>query len=438
MTPKMNLVLNKIGVSENYVDTINQNFQVIDSHDHVGVGNLLTQESVSWNNVDLNNAGILQSNTLSFLNLSMNVSQKPCIFLKNGNYNYLDAENNLIQLTSNGTLNVLASFNGFFGDLGSFGAYCEYNDEDANYLFDSNQTTSLYFKDLEANALNLKNLLILNNFTNDTQVDMITSGSFPGDLDLNQNVTFFIDSEGVLRSAYITKESEPFTFLAGFSEAIGGNDVNYTYPATNFLAGLCRNLLEARRPPVDYNPQALAGSIVGIYGGYRSGSGEDPNRRSPNFGVQTISNPIRLLTNPDVLSSYNFQSGDNQARPLYMNVIMTPGNTGYSFQRETEGFLYCELIFPGYNDGYLYLWGYNHNIIFSPSTQEKDVLDVSQIYTQVVFEGLMDQTYGSDPLPPQYALCFAHNNTQGLELTNLDFKVAISMWGVWLNGPNYG
>lgn len=448
MTPNIDLVLSIPGVSENYVDNINDNLEKIDSHNHSDSGNILTQESINWDEIDFDGTYIENSSLFSFFNLDDSTNIENSLYLKYGNFYFFDNNSNEVQLTSNGALNFLATFNGFFGDMISYDASCVYDSAENSYTFQSfssRDTSSalLYFKDLECENISASESIITTSFTNDTQVQMVTSGNFPGDIGTDYESTFYINNDGILKASYITSENEPGSFLASGTMAVGGNIVSFMYPATEYLRGNSQTLVGSKKAPVNYNPTALSGTIDYIYGGYRADTPPTPD--SSSYGVQCIANPISILDTASI--SYNFQTGVTQARPIYMNVVMTPSDSGIVYTFGPSGALYCEFYIKALNNNSpLFVWGFSHNIIFAPSTEENNALDVSQLYTQIVSEGSTHTIEGGTnpdfPFPdyvyPHYWLCFCHNNTQGLTLTSADFKVSISFWGVWLSGANYG
>lgn len=148
ITQYMNMTLPQVGVADNSVDTINNDFTIIDGHDHVNAGKSLSDKSIAWASWSLNSWSIYNCESMGFQPPIPSVTFTPptaplSLYFNTDNFGtdlfYLDGLSRTVRLTKNGHMNFIATVvGGFKGDFESYNASVTYASSDNTYTFVSN------------------------------------------------------------------------------------------------------------------------------------------------------------------------------------------------------------------------------------------------------------------------------------------------------------
>lgn len=452
------------GASQSYVTNINDAFSTIDSHDHYSIGNYINQNSITWEDIDFQNYYISEC---KFYNLyDNNITISSTLYCLNGDLYYNDGNSNVIRITLNSALDIIGSYDGFFGDSTTTSAACYVTDLDAGvpyYTFYTNQD-SLFgtssFTLLTCGAFNcsgntntITNVVVNTSLSITSQTLMVSDSIFPNETSIPDTNSFFINGSGRLTNSYFSNvpptlgSTGDFSFLNG-STGNYTNKINYLY-AKAIVWTFPANYMYTTVP--DNNACSALANNSRFY--YENTITQFSNQT--DYALSTTN----LTPFPINYSSLIPYTEDTTTLPSYINVSQS-----YFYSTIISGLSGISSIYPSFNSSYNPLFSANggdtntiyfsldmgwfektidvafryymtpiwvdYQVVWQPNS-DSSVFDASQVVIETVFEQFWGPRYGnieneSTVLPNIYFIGLrAYNHATGSYLTNflLQFNV---------------
>lgn len=419
----MDMTLPVPGYSTDYTSLVDDIFETIDSHDHVDVGANLNQNSINWSDVDLQGKFLFDCD---YVKLNEAVSSTAySLFVDSGDLYYVDGSLNSIKLTSNGQVNYIGSYSGFYGNLDLYDASCNYTDVDNTYTFDSNGTTTIVSDGLTSTDISTDTVEMTGTLYNDAQVDMYQDTAFPGDLDGGYNYSFFVDKNGSLTSAPVTEENVANSFLVGG----GSNDVSYIYGSGLAKTWALNNANTNSRMTFTMR----SGTYIFSEGG---------DSTSDYISQSALSPDLILAPFPGFTQTTNRAKQKPKLVKVAVQPSTTPYYTPYGGFDATDDYTWHVQFDISWTDiagNTPIIYGWSHQILYNPTFQtdgsEYTSVNSQLMYNKTLYEGVINST--TNTITPSYFLTFQFGSGWDLTFNPSQFIVLVSFYVISSENDDY-
>ncbi len=274
----MNLSIPFPGVSTNYVLSINSNFVIIDRHNHTNIGLSINQDSIIWEGVEFQAYPIRSVTGVSLQNQLIDPTEVRTLFTDEGDLYYIDGttpDANTIQITKNGSLAVIGSYNGFYGNMTAFNAAATYTETADSYTFTSDGVTTIYAKNFSTDtSFGSGSVFNVTGFlTIDSTKRVYTDSTFPGEIPTAGTDTFFVSMNGVITRTTVNASKNDL--YQSFLTADGSNTIGYLYNNSGTFSSEYESISGSAQNVIEYilpSDQLRLGNANTAYGLY-CGSG---------------------------------------------------------------------------------------------------------------------------------------------------------------------
>lgn len=414
-----------VGRSTDYVSLYNANIDLTDIHDHVQSGQTLTQKSVDWGIVDLDEAYIYD---IDWLQLGSQIVTQPFSLSTAGGTDLYYRDSDLyIRITANGFVDLIDAVNGFYGDMSDYDASCVFTNDNNTYSFLSEGVTSLQCASITTPSLeNVTQLTISQNLSNDSQESLLRETGFETTNQQYFVQSFAIGSDGkmsnvrFLRDGHFAGNLPPESAENCFLQITASG-----YPNTaikNFYdfspkGGYIRCDTDSIEK-VDNRPWSDSNEII-----WTTGATSMQDQAYIDQDIILCGDIVKIVY-PEF---YNSPTPllRTQRKPACIKCLVQlsadiPSTGGFS----GENLLYAQIGIGSQDSPQVYILGYNYSVVLDP-TEFQQTLQPSDIGLSVISESMIQLEYTSG-----ITICLKHNNKLGLALTFENLYVLIQYWAI--------